>query len=352
MIDFLLEEGQKRTWHESLSQLNVDFPASIFDHKVLSFEEAKKLSDIYRGCSDDNIFDQNFLDSNQAREIFILRNLKLVRRISLIMRNAYENVEIADIFQSGIIGLIRAVEKWDPKREFQFSTYATWHIRQSISRFILDNYSPIRIPIYLIDKLSKTRNYLVQYLDFFEIEPGPLEAADALEISEAEYLNNRSALFSYLSYESELEKNPLFYETLNSRVRACELYSDPQNIIELDLLAEDLHRILDTLSDREAGVIALRFGLIDGLCQPLEVIGKIYGVTRERIRQIEGKAMSKLRHPARSELLREYLELQDARWEAGIPAHRRLVDANTDFYESAEDSLLRIVSSELYCEGW
>jgi RNA polymerase primary sigma factor len=352
LIDFLLEESQKRTWNESLSQLNVAIPRATFDHKVLSFDEAKRLSEIYRGCSNDQTFEQVSLNSNQAREILILRNLKLVRRISLIMRNTYKDVEIEDIFQSGVMGLIRAVEKWDPGREFQFSTYATWHIRQSISRFILDNYAPIRIPIYLTDKLARIRNYLVQYLDFFEFEPEPLEAADALEISEAEYLNHKSSLFSFVSYESELQKNSLLYETLNSRDGGCELYSDPQNFIELNFLTEDLHRILDTLSEREAGVIALRFGLIDGVCRPLEDIGKVYGVTRERIRQIEGKTMSKLRHPARTELLREYLEIVDARWETSIPARKRHFDASADVYELDEELSIRIVSSELYCEGW
>jgi len=352
LISELFEQDQKITWTESLAQLNRATIRSTFEHEILTFDDAKLLSDIYHGLSTTLEFNGSTIDSISARDILITRNLKLVRKISLSTRNTFRNVEIEDIFQSGTIGLIRAVEKWDPSREFQFSTFATWHIRQSISRFILDNYSTIRIPIYLTDKLSKVKSYLIQYLDFFECEPEVLEAADALEISENEYIQCRAALFTYKSFEVEFHNNPIFFETLNYRQETCDIFSDPSNVIELDFLNRELARVLDTLSEREAGVIALRFGLTDGFCHSLEEIGHVYGVTRERIRQIEAKTMSKLRNPARSFLLREYLDFEESRWESKILKSTRYqsvshIDLNTDDLECFD-----VVSPYFYCGGW
>jgi RNA polymerase primary sigma factor len=351
LIGELFEQEQKITWTEGLNQLNRAALRSTFEHEILTFDEAKSLSDIYHGLSTTSQFNGTTLDSKSARDILITRNLKLVRKISLSTRNTFRHVEIEDIFQCGTIGLIRAVEKWDPSREFQFSTYATWHIRQSISRFILDNYSTIRIPIYLTDKLSKVKSYLIQYLDFFECEPEVLEAADALEISENDYIQCRAALFTYTSFEVEFENNPTLFETLNYRQGTCEIYADPSIVIELDFLSKELSNALDTLSEREAGVIAMRFGLTDGFCHSLEEIGNVYGVTRERIRQIETKTMSKLRNPARSFLLREYLDFEESQWESKPLKSTRYpsvssIDLNFDDLESFD-----VVSPDLYCGG-
>ena len=349
MIKDLLEQTDNHPWSDSLQQLNNALLQSTFEHKVLTFEDAKKLSDLYRRISNQSEFEGIYLDRNQAREILIMRNLKLVRRIALSMRNHFNHVEIEDLFQSGILGLIRAVEKWDPAREFQFSTYATWHIRQSITRFTLDNYFQIRIPIYLSDKLLRVKAYLTQYIEFFEFEPETLEAADSLEITEDEYLTCREAIFSFISFEKEVESNSLFLETLNSRQESCELFTDPSKYLELELLSQDLFRILNTLSEREAGVIALRFGLVGGKCHSLDEIGKVYGVTRERIRQIESKTMSKLRHPARTEILHEYLDFEEARWENPLARRRNLRMPNFMHEDLEEDEGLVIVSSDLYC---
>jgi RNA polymerase primary sigma factor len=352
LIVDLFEDTEKISWSDALSQLNRTLIDSTFKHKVLAFEEAKKLSEILHGTTDETEFEGELLDTNQARDILITRNLKLVRKIALSMRNSFKDVDIEDLCQSGTMGLIRAVEKWDPSREFQFSTYATWHIRQSITRFTLDNYSTIRIPIYLSDKLAKVKSYLVQYVDFFDCEPETLEAADALEISESEYLVCRNALFSFTSFETELEANRSFLERQNYRQESCELFIDPARSIELSLLSDELSNILDTLSEREAGVIALRFGLTNGCCYSLEEIGKVYGVTRERIRQIEAKTMSKLRNPARSQFLLDYLDFEEARWESKAihtkdPYYSYPPEGDSEDHDSAG-----FVSHELYCGGW
>lgn len=352
MISAFFEQDQKITWTESLNQLNRAVLSSTFEHEILSFEEAKSLSDIYHGLSTTSEFNGTTLDRIQARDVLITRNLKLVRKISLSTRNTFRHVEIEDIFQSGTIGLIRAVEKWDPSREFQFSTYATWHIRQSISRFLLDNYSVIRIPIHLTDKISKVKSYLIQYLDFFECEPEVLEAADALEISENEYIQCRAALFEYESFEVEFKNNPIVFETLNYKQKTCEIYADPSNVIELGLLTDELFNVLDTLSDREAGVIAMRFGLADGFCHSLDEIGKFYGVTRERIRQIETKTMLKLRHPTRSILLREYLDFEESQWETKTLKYTRYPPVSGSDLDFDDLDTLEIISHDLYCGSW
>jgi RNA polymerase sigma factor (sigma-70 family) len=348
----LYEEHNRKTWSESLREINQAFSENFFKHEVLTFDEAKKLSEIYRGCSEDNEFQGKVISSDQAKEIFVSRNLKLVRRIVLVMRNTFEQVEMSDLFQSGMLGLIRAVEKWDPDREFQFSTYATWHIRQTITRFTLDNYVPIRIPIYLADKIIRVKNYLTQYIDFFDFEPDATEAADALDMTEDEYLNCREAMFSFVSFEDSFESSRLYFETSNFREPHCEIYSDPANSLSYHFLAQELHSVLDTLSDREAGIIALRFGLATGACHTLEDIGQIYGVTRERIRQIEAKTMSRLRHPSRSDHLREYLDINDPRWEANNGIQASQGESELDVLETENENYPAIVSHELYCGGW
>lgn len=347
----LLEERPKISWTEGLNQLGLRLHNSTFQHEILTFDEAKALSEIYHGTAAHFEFNGTTINSFQAREILITRNLKLVRRIALTLRNTFGDVEIEDIFQSGIIGLIRAVEKWDPSREFQFSTYATWHIRQSIFRFILDNYFTIRIPIYLTDKLTKVKSYLIQYIDFFECEPEALEAADALDISESEYHQCRAALFVYTSFEKEFETNPSYFERLNYSQESCEIFSNPSNVLELMQLSEELSNVLDTLSEREAGVIAMRFGLTNGTCLSLDEIGRVYGLSRERIRQIEAKTMTKLRNPARSSFLREYLDFEDSRWESQpLKITRNLADPLLDL-DLDEVEIHVNVSHELYCGG-
>jgi RNA polymerase primary sigma factor len=352
LIEDLMSQDEFIPWSESVHKLNSKLLDSTFNHSILSFEDAKQLSEILKGTSVTNEFEGIAITPQMARELLIRRNLKLVRQIALSMRNTFNNVEIEDLFQSGTLGLMRAVEKWDPDREFQFSTYATWHIRQAISRFTLDNYYTIRIPIHLVDKLVRVKRYLIQYIDFFNCEPEVIEAADALEISVSEYLNCREAIFFYSSYESELQRNPGVIEGVYIQLEKCELFGNPSDIVDFNLLSEDLNAILSTLAEREAGVIALRFGLVNGKCHTLDEIGKIYGVTRERIRQIESKVMAKLRHPARSELLREYLDLAEGSNESRVAKLGISTNTDIELDWDCDSDCWEILNRELFCGGW
>lgn len=252
------------------------------------------------------------LDPAEAKDLFISCNLKLVRNIACDYSASFNTVDPEDLFQMGIIGLIRAVEKWDPGREFLFSTYATWWIKQSITREYMNTCDSIRIPIHLIDIRKKVLDYIEKYDDFFGRKPDLLEACDALEIEESQYINVLNSVFEYISLrdilnsQGELEhKVALTQESDNSNV-------DPADIFLETLFGWSLAVLLAGIPSREAGVISERYGLYSGQPATLEQIGILHGVTRERIRQIEAIALKKLRDPARSEHLRYLLEVDSS----------------------------------------
>lgn len=274
--------------------------AKLFNHPILTYEESKELSEIMALG--------NAEEALAAKQKFTLCNLKLVRQIALGNRRTYSSVEIEDLFQMGVIGLIRATQKWDPSREFMFSTYATWWIRQSLTRNATDFGSLIRIPVYMKERIYKVEEYLKNYSEFFGFESEDLESADALQISEKEYLQIKEAIFSFLSINSLIDRNSeLTLEIVNPNIEESS-FCDPIILIERNTFVEQLNSVLDTLSEREAGVISRRFGVNCDRPMTLDEIGKIYGVTRERIRQIESKCMTKLRHPSRSQVLKDYLD--------------------------------------------
>jgi RNA polymerase primary sigma factor len=279
--------------------LNEKLDARLFQHPILSFERCRELSEIINAGDEEN--------ADAAKKEFVTCNLKLVRQIALGYRKTYPEVEIEDLFQMGVIGLIRATEKWDPLREFMFSTYATWWIRQSITRNATDFGSMIRIPVHMKERLDKVQSYLENYFDFFGFDPEPLEAADALQINEMEYKQIRESAFSFVPLRKVLDSSSeLSVGVINSNFESKSI-CDSLRLIEWDNFVEQLNNVLATLTEREAGVVAMRFGINSDAPMTLEEIGKIYGVTRERIRQIESKAMTKLRHPSRSLVLKDYL---------------------------------------------
>ncbi len=280
--------------------MNEKLDARLFQHPILSFERCSELSEIINAGDKEK--------ANAAKKEFVTCNLKLVRQIALGYRKTYPEVEIEDLFQMGVIGLIRATEKWDPLREFMFSTYATWWIRQSITRNATDFGSMIRIPVHMKERLDKVQSYLENYFDFFGFDPELLEAADALQITEMEYKQIRESAFSFVSLRNVLDSSSeLSVCTINSNFESKSI-CDSLRLIEWDNFVEQLNNVLETLTEREAGVVAMRFGINCDAPMTLDEIGKIYGVTRERIRQIESKAMTKLRHPSRSQVLKDYLE--------------------------------------------
>ena len=280
--------------------MNEKLDAKLFQHPILDFERCSKLSVIIDTGSREA--------ADAAKKEFVSCNLKLVRQIALGYRRTYPNVEIEDLFQMGVIGLIRATEKWDPFREFMFSTYATWWIRQSITRNATDFGSLIRIPIHMKERLDKVQSYLENYFDFFGFEPESLEAADALQITEKEYRQIRESNFSFISIRKIIDSSSeLSVRTTNPNFESKSI-CDSLNLVEWNSFVDQLSNVLDTLTAREAGVISMRFGINCDAPMTLDEIGKIYGVTKERIRQIESKCMTKLRHPSRSQVLKDYLE--------------------------------------------
>jgi RNA polymerase primary sigma factor len=301
--DYLKQIGKVRLLNARQEvELAKRIEAGLFAEEKLAEEKLAGGSGVLRAGQSTDL-EQVAEDGRRAKAHLVEANLRLV--VSLARRYTGRGMLFLDLIQEGNLGLIRGVEKFDYTRGYKFSTYATWWIRQAITRAMADQSRTIRLPVHMVEAIGRMAQVQRQMLQDLGREPTPEELAAGLDMTLARLIEVQKHAREPISLHIPLGEDG--DSELGDLIEDSEAI-EPGEAVSFTLLQEQVRSVLGTLSEREAGVVSMRFGLTDGQPKTLDEIGKVYGVTRERIRQIESKTMAKLRHPSRSTLLRDYLD--------------------------------------------
>ena len=290
-------EKDKELYDQLLKEISMDDPVKMY---------LKDIGKVPLLSADDEIeLARKMMDGDEsAKRELSVANLRLV--VSIAKRYVGRGMQFLDLIQEGNLGLMKAVEKFDYQKGFKFSTYATWWIRQAITRAIADQARTIRIPVHMVETINKVVRVQRLLLQQYGREPTPEEIAKEMGIPEQRVVEIQKISQDPVSLETPIgeEEDSHLGDFIEDEQALA-----PTDVVASNLLKEQLLEILDTLTPREEKVLKLRFGLEDGRARTLEEVGKEFNVTRERIRQIEAKALSKLRHPTRSKRLKEFIDV-------------------------------------------